>query len=168
MTNNYSRVLSLHMKTKIIQHDTSSVYQNIFLTSTKTFWALAYFQFLAQLHTLPYNLIQFLCGKRPLFFGDPPHNKIKTIIFHFIYFQFLNTVVEKGNRDLVIFSKPLNLSYSLWYLSWNCQLSKILLPKIWLPSSLTSTGGRKVEHFDKRCSALPLLVTVGISLFPSG
>ena len=88
-----------------------SVYQNIFLTSTKTFWALAYFQFLAQLHTLPYNLIQFLCGKRPLFFGDPPHNKIKTIIFHFIYFQFLNTVVEKGNRDLVIFSKPLNLSY---------------------------------------------------------
>ena len=53
----------------------TSVYQNIFLTSTKTFWALAYFQFLAQLHTLPYNLIQFLCGKRPLFFGDPPHNK---------------------------------------------------------------------------------------------
>ena len=47
-----------------------SVYQNIFLTSTKTFWSLAYFQFLAQLHTLPYNLIRFLWGNRPLFFGE--------------------------------------------------------------------------------------------------
>ena len=49
-----------------------SVYQNIFLTSTKTFWALAYFQFVAQIHTLPYNLISFLCGKRPLFFWPCP------------------------------------------------------------------------------------------------
>ena len=146
-------------------NSSSSVYQNIFLTSTNTFWALAYFRFLAQLHTLPYNLIQFLCGKRPLFFGDPPHNKnqLKT---H--YFSFFICLVEKGNRDLVIFSKPLNLSYSLWHLSWNCQLSKILPPKIWLPSnltskirlpsSLTSTGGRKVEHFDKRwCTVSPCI-----------
>ena len=41
----------------------------------KTFWALAYFQFVAQIHTLPYNLISFLCGKRPLFFWHPPPTK---------------------------------------------------------------------------------------------
>jgi len=29
-----------------------------------------YFQFLAQIHTLPYNLIRFLCRKRPLIILD--------------------------------------------------------------------------------------------------